>query len=106
MKKLNNIKRLKVGRRRYRVYNGGSPVDNYGMVKDRDITIWWSDDRVNNLDTFLHELMHAIWDSEGIPERAREERVISELARGMAAAFRDNKGLAACMERYISGKED
>jgi hypothetical protein len=45
------------------------------------------------VDTFLHELMHAIYWAYGIEDRDEEERIVGAIAVGMTALFRDNPWL-------------
>ncbi|HEY3645504.1 MAG TPA: hypothetical protein VGM16_09210 [Gammaproteobacteria bacterium] len=52
-------------------------------------------------DATLHEILHAIWAERGLPERPREERVVTALAQGLAAVFRDNPGLLIYMDKLV-----
>ena len=52
--------------------------------------------------TILHEVLHGIWYHRGMPSRPREERVVTELAWGLTAVFRDNPGLLAHLEGLLT----
>jgi len=99
------LKRLKVGRRCYKVVRQYLPKD-YGRVNlDRGV-IRIDDPQSPGIvvDTVLHELFHAIWADFRLPDRTTEERAVTALAQGLTAVFRDNPGLATYIERLI-GKE-
>lgn len=110
MKTLDDLKKLKLGKSHYKVKNGGSPVDIYGEInfRSKTLTLFPNNHPINDLDTLLHELLHAAWYYEKLPERPREESVVTALARGLAIILHDNPGLATLMENHLhnsSGKE-
>jgi len=47
-------------------------------------------------------VLHGIWLHRKIPARPREERVVTELAWGLTAVFRDNPGLLAHLENLLT----
>lgn len=52
--------------------------------------------------TVLHEVLHGIWYHRAMPPRPREERVVTELAWGLTAVFRDNPGLLTHLEGLLT----
>ncbi|HEY1772410.1 MAG TPA: hypothetical protein VGH91_04380 [Gammaproteobacteria bacterium] len=102
---MTELKRLKVGRRCYRVVRQHMPKD-YGSVNFNRGIIRIDDPQPPGVvvDTVLHELLHAIWADFKLPDRPTEERAVTALAQGLMAVFRDNPGLATYIERLI-GKE-
>lgn len=61
------------------------------------------------IDTFLHEVLHALWWLQGIQDGDDEERTVRSMATGMVMLFRDNPWLpewvTATMERGSSAAE-
>jgi hypothetical protein len=99
---LEELKTLKIGRRFYKVRREYLPRD-YGRVDlDRGI-IRIDDPQPPSVvaDATLHELLHAIWAERGLPERSREERVVTALAQGLVSVFRDNPGLLAYLDKLM-----
>lgn len=102
---MSELKRLKIGRRHYRVVREFMPKD-FGYI-NHDSRVIKIDDPQPPLivvDAILHEALHGIWLDRGLPDRAYEEPAVTALAQGLAALFRDNPGLATHIERLI-GKE-
>lgn len=96
------LKRLKIGHIRYHVDYKDMP-ELYGMIHLDTRRILLADD-LQDMDAVygvVHEMLHGIWDSRKIPERPREERVVTELAWGLAGAFRDNPGLLTYMDKLL-----
>ena len=44
-------------------------------------------------DTLLHEILHAIWRERDLDDDDEEEKVVTVLAAGLTAMFRDNPAL-------------
>lgn len=67
----------------------------YGLCHTGDLTI----DVVNTtdsaivLDTLIHEIFHALWDSLNMKDADGEERIITTLATGFTAVLMDNPKL-------------
>lgn len=51
----------------------------------------------------LHEVLHALWDTAGLPERASEEEAVSRLTRGFCALMRDNPDFTAMVFMGLTG---
>ena len=52
-------------------------------------------------DETLYEILHALWADRRLPDRASEERAVTELAQGLAGVFRDNPGLLTYIEQLV-----
>lgn len=74
---MNLLKRLKIGRARYRVEYKALP-SLYGQIVFDDRCIELADDLEGQEAVYgvIHETLHGIWEHGGIPPRAREERVV------------------------------
>lgn len=53
-------------------------------------------------ETFLHELLHAIWAVFGLKTKDPEERVINQMSVGMATVISANAGLFTWLEKRLS----
>lgn len=98
-----NLKRLKIGRRFYKVIRQYMAKD-YGRVNLNRGIIRIDDPQPPEIvaDATLHEILHAIWADRRLPDRVREERAVTALAQGLTAVFRDNPGLAAYIESLVA----
>ena len=98
--RLEELSRLKIGRRLYKVKRQYLP-DDYGRVNLAEGIIRIDDPQPPLVvaDATLHEILHAIWAERGLPDRPSEERAVTALAQGLAAVFRDNPGLLAYFDR-------
>lgn len=53
-------------------------------------------------ETFLHEILHAIWCVAGCKPKDPEERVISQMSTVMATVIRDNADLIDYLKEKLS----
>lgn len=93
---------LKIGSTHYRVEYKDMPT-LYGQIRFDTRCIELADDLADEETVYgvLHETLHGIWEYRGMPARPREERVVTELAWGLTAVFRDNPGLLAHLENLL-----
>lgn len=93
---------LKIGSTHYRVEYKDMPT-LYGQIRFDTRCIELADDLADEETVYgvLHETLHGIWEYRGMPARPREERVVTELAWGLTAVFRDNPGLLAHLEKLL-----
>lgn len=63
------------------------------------IKICLGQDRVGEVDTLVHEIMHAIWHVRGLQDSDGEERVVSVLSSGWVEVLARN----ADLRRYLTG---
>ena len=99
---MEELKRLKIGRSCYRVDYKDMP-ELYGQIRFDVRRIELADD-LQDLDAVygvVHEMLHGIWEQRKVPERPREERAVTDLAWGLATAFRDNPGLLTYMDKLL-----
>jgi len=101
---LNLLKRLKIGRARYRVEYKTLP-SLYGQIVFDDRRIELAEDLQGQEAVYgvIHETLHGIWEHGRIPPRAREERVVTTLAWGLTAVFRDNPHLLTHLDGLLRG---
>lgn len=52
-------------------------------------------------DTFLHEVLHAIFWAYGVDDADKEERIVGTVSTALAALFRDNPWLAPWIENCM-----
>lgn len=99
---MKRIRGLKIGRRCFRVlYRQLETI--YGQIHLDVAKVEIADDLTEEEHAYaiVHEVMHGIWHFKNIPERAREERVVTDLSWGLVAVFRDNPGLLKHIEKLV-----
>ena len=98
------LRKLKIGDDCYRVrYREFTRI--YGQIGLGTKRLDLADDlsEEEGVYTLLHEVLHGIWYHRAVPPRPREERVVTELAWGLMAVFRDNPGLLTHLEGLLTG---
>lgn len=100
---MKRLKALKIGQTRYRVEYKDLPT-LYGQILFDSRSIQLADDLADEEAAYgvLHETLHGIWEQGTIPPRAREERVVTTLAWGLTAVFRDNPGLLTHLDNLLT----
>jgi len=97
------VKALKIGRRKVKVQYKPHPT-NAGTTNFYPLRVEIdpreSDDR-ENVDTLLHEAIHAMWDVYRWPARMSEETVAFHLGAGLTRLFLENPGLATHIEELL-----
>lgn len=63
-------------------------------------------DEVQNRNTILHEVLHAVWYSLGMEEPASEEHVVTALSNGLMMVLRDNPEFAVWFINHLCGSAD
>jgi hypothetical protein len=93
---------VKVKSRCYRIRHK-TLLKDYGLVWHQPPRIELDENQSEPelADSTLHEIMHAIWDTEKLPKRVTEERAVRALSAGLTAVFRDNPGLLNYLESLI-----
>lgn len=101
---MHSLKSLKIGSSRYRVEYKDLPT-LYGQIRFDTRCVELADDLADEETVYgvIHETLHGIWEHGEIPPRAREERVVTTLAWGLTAVFRDNPELLAYLEDLLAG---
>lgn len=100
---MGELRKLKIGDCYYRVrYRSFRRI--YGQIGLGTGHLDLADDlnEEEGVYTVLHEVLHGIWYHRALPERPREERVVTELAWGLTAVFRDNPGLLTHLEGLLT----
>lgn len=100
---MKRLKALKIGPSRYRVEYKDLPT-LYGQILFDSRRIQLADDLTDEEAAYgvLHEMLHGVWEHGAIPPRAREERVVTTLAWGLTAVFRDNPGLLSHLDSLLT----
>jgi Zn-dependent peptidase ImmA (M78 family) len=99
------IESLRILHRRYRVQEWTEAefvtTDSYGQCdKQRGIIyICTHLDPIVVADTFLHEILHAIWNEYNLAESDQEERIVHTLATGLIQVFFDNPELITWLRK-------
>lgn len=98
------LKRLKIGRRVFRVVYDRLPRE-HGRISFHTRTLRVDDPQppLVRLDTTVHELLHGVWESKKLPDRITEERAVTALAQGLAQVICDNPGLLHHLEYLAKG---
>lgn len=83
-----------MGRNYALLYDNDNP-DQAGECRTEEHEISISDGQppVEEADTVLHEIMHALWQHLDIGHRRIEEQVIRKMATGLTQVFQDNPAL-------------
>ena len=101
------MKKIKIGYKDYKLLEQEECVMNYhgctDSVKDF-IIVNKSTSLDEQLDTFIHEILHAIYYTYHILPEDDEERTVAMLAHGLTAAFKDNKGLLNKLQTMLNIK--
>ena len=93
------IKSLRIGCRKYSVQEWADSemmtTDSYGQCdKQRGVIyICTHLDPIVVADTFLHEIMHAIWHEYNLQDSDQEERIVHTLSTGLVQVMLDNPQL-------------
>jgi hypothetical protein len=100
---MRRLKKLKIGGDYYRVRYRELP-HIYGQIGLGYGFLDLADDlsEEEGVYTIIHEVLHGIWAYRQMPPRSREERVVTELAWGLMAVFRDNPGLLQHLENLLT----
>jgi hypothetical protein len=75
----------------------GEPEADYGDYEDSKLRIQMAAtfaSPAQEAETFIHEILHAIWTTYNVKDEDKEERTVATLAIGLAQVLRDNKDLA------------
>ena len=99
---MNELKQLKVGRKPYKIRHKFLPAD-YGTISFKKRLIHVDDPQhpLAEVDTLLHEILHAIWKNKGFKTRVREEIAVTKIAHGLTAVFQDNPGFLIHLEKLL-----
>lgn len=81
--------------------------DNLGLCKPRYSTIYIDTDQSDDaaLDTVVHEILHAVWYTQNLNDKAKEEDAVTSLAHGLILLFRDNPKLLDWFVREIKKRQ-
>lgn len=66
---------------------------HWGLFNKHDYVVEFKQNQPSapfTVDTAIHELLHAVWKISGVHKKDKEERIVSLLATGLTALFRDN----------------
>lgn len=85
----------------------GNMVEGLGVyhTEKHTITLKKKQTRTEKSNTMLHEVLHAVWHTQGLrTEDGAEERVINSLTNGLHQVLRDNPALVAWLLQEIRSK--
>ena len=76
-----------------------------GLTETEFFTIKVTDGQtdVNAKNTFLHEMLHAVYAAHGLPDVVDEETAVTSLANGLMAALQDNVDLQVWFVNHLCG---
>ena len=103
------IESVRIGHRRYRIQEWSDAelvtTDSYGQCdKQRGIIyICTHLDAIVVADTFLHEILHAVWHEYNLQDDDREERIVHTLATGLTQVMHDNPELLTWLKKQTKG---
>lgn len=72
----------------------------FSVTPSPRINILLGQDRFDEADTLIHEIMHAIWYQRGLQDSDTEERIVAAMASGFAEVLARNPDV----RRYLSGR--
>lgn len=88
--------KLRIGHRRYTVRSmtkaelATAEAVGFCMKEDAEIAVSPKGTSCDQAETLLHEVLHAVWDSVGLPDQVDEERAVTMLAKGLCQVLLDN----------------
>lgn len=86
-------------------YNDTEAYGN-SWVDKKIINVSCVGDPANQLDTFLHECLHAMWALFHMEKKVREEEAVSKLSTGTLLLLRQNPEILDLMYEVFSNDKD
>lgn len=86
-------KRIRIGPYTIKVVKIQDDEERYGEFCERSQEIFIAEKFACNgvmVDSFLHELLHAIWFAQDVKDGDGEERTVARLATGLTQVLQDN----------------
>lgn len=83
-------------------------VDSLGLCENEFFTISIAEGQtdINAKNTFIHEMLHAIYTMHGLPDTVDEETAVTSLANGLLTTFQDNPDLQVWFVNHLCGDVD
>jgi hypothetical protein len=80
-------------------------IDSLGLCETEFFTIKIADGQTdtNAKNTFIHELLHAVYAVHGLPDEVDEETAVASLTNGLMAALQDNVDLQVWWVNHLCG---
>lgn len=78
----------------------------YGECSTIEQTIYIQENIITNykaVDTFLHEVLHALYWAYGVDDEDKEERIVGTLSSALMTCHRDNPWLALWIDEALRG---
>jgi hypothetical protein len=85
--------------------DAGTGTDDYGQFSSDQLEIRLRRDFVSPAmaaDTFIHEVLHAVWWVMNARAKDGEERIVTLLSTGLAQFFRDNPAVLAWLRKSLA----
>lgn len=100
---------VRVGPFDYRVQSWpsreASAADRFGECDRFNNVIRVRDDisRQRSAETMIHEILHAVWDTQGLGDNETEERIVTCFGLGLSQVIRDNPDFVAWVQQNLEG---
>ena len=93
------MKKIKIGQYDYKIIRGPIASGDEGLclTSKLEIHIAPHENPEREIDTLLHECLHALWDHYDLGNTAEEEPAVRALAGGVLMLLRDNPQLRALL---------
>jgi hypothetical protein len=73
---------------------------------DETISIYFKGNPLQVIDTFIHEVLHAVWDVYGLQRKDTEERSVSITATAITQIIRDNPDWVSWALELLYGEDE
>lgn len=86
--------------------HGDGGISGLCLNRESRIYVNLTGNRTFDIDTFWHEVKHAIWFVFGLQDSDDEERVVSAMATGELMVLKDNPELFSMLMDYVTEEEE
>lgn len=86
--------------------HGNEGISGLCLHRDSKIYVSLTGNKAYDVDTFWHEIKHAIWFVFNLQDSDDEERVVSALSTGELMVLKDNPELFSVLMDYVTEEEE